>query len=123
MLEDKQSEIEELQSQMTELRKKIPTTPSETLLKLAQKEEEIEELQLKLTEATKEIENSINLLEKIAEDKKKPCAHEEESVVVNDLKAQLSATHERCQELQNQVTSAELDAQSQGQQVTIVNYK
>lgn len=106
-----------MQLQISELYKKIPSSPNEAKVCLAKKEDEIQELQSKLTQAIIEIEKSTNILEKLAEEKNKICTHEEESVVITDLKSRLQTAHERCQELQSQVTVTEQDAQNQGQQV------
>lgn len=102
------------------MNKKISSTnTNEIFFNLAQKDEQIEELQMKLIEATKELEKSTELLEKVANEQSKTKSPEKESDIVNDLKAQLATSHERCQELQELASSAEQDAQNQGQQVTI----
>lgn len=84
---------------------------------LEERDEQIEALESKLIEATQEIEKNTTLLNNIAASRKQQVTDIEHDSITDDLKMQLLAAHERCQELQSLLESTENDAQKQSQQV------
>ncbi|CAG2062449.1 unnamed protein product, partial [Timema podura] len=126
VMEEKDAEIEELQSRLSLLAAQAPNIQIDTersrvalLTQTLQKQEDqIEDLQNKLTQATKELNEGAAIIEQLGSRRSKLNSSEIDAVAASQLKAVLQQTEERVRLLEGKLKDAEEDAQAKAQEMT-----
>nr|CAD7456946.1 unnamed protein product [Timema tahoe] len=126
VMEEKDAEIEELQSRLSLLAAQAPNIQIDTersrvalLTQTLQKQEDqIEDLQNKLTQATKELNEGAAIIEQLGSRRSKLNSSEIDAVAAGQLKAVLQQTEERVRLLEGKLKDAEEDAQAKAQEMT-----
>ncbi|XP_018571875.1 centrosomal protein of 290 kDa [Anoplophora glabripennis] len=119
ILDQKDAEIQELKSRnhQPSLNSSLSSLPNDEIEKsqvnalqrsLSEREKQLMEVQIQLQVATKEMEENTEILRNLKEERDKDVNKLKELYqTVKNLKKQLKAVHERCQNLQEEVTYAE----------------